>query len=82
MHYLRSSLKGEAIQVIQALETSNQNYEVAWGLLEERYDNPRLITQNHVKAIFEMPAISKESHTQLRSLVDVTLKHLRALKAL
>lgn len=82
LHYLRSCLKGEATQVIQSLETSNQNYNVAWELLEERYDNPRLITQNHVKAIFEMPAINKESHTQLRTLIDTTLKHLRALKAL
>lgn len=82
LQYLRSSLTDEAAYVIQALETSPQNYEIAWGLLTERYDNKRVIIQSHVRALFELPAITKESSAQLRSLVDSALKHTRVLHAL
>ncbi|XP_077275276.1 uncharacterized protein LOC143904452 [Temnothorax americanus] len=82
LQYLRSSLSDEAAQVIQSLETSSQNYEVAWALIVERYDNRRIIIQSHIRALFDLPVISKESSTQLRSLVDAALRHTRALHAL
>ncbi|XP_070169682.1 uncharacterized protein [Polyergus mexicanus] len=82
LQYLRSLLTDEAVQVIQALETSSQNYDVAWALIVERYDNRRVIIQTHIHALFELPVITKESPTQLRSLVDAALKHTRALHAL
>lgn len=75
LQYLRSSLTNEAAQVIQLLETSSQNYEVAWALLVERYDNRRIIIQSHVRALFDLPKVIKESPLQLRSLVDAALKH-------
>lgn len=82
LQYLRSSLKGEAALVIQSLETSSQNYEIAWALIVERYDNKRIIVQSHIRALFDLPTIAKESSTQLRSLVDAALRHTRALHAL
>lgn len=72
----------EAAQVIQSLETSSQNYDIALVLLIERYDNRRIIIQSHIRALFELPVIQKDSSTQLRSLVDNALKHTRALHAL
>lgn len=81
-HYLKSSLKGEAAEVIQSLEISSENYNEAWQMLNRRYDNKRLIVQKHIKALFELQSISKENHIGLRHLVDGVLKHLRALKAI
>lgn len=81
-HYLKSSLKGEAAEIIQSLEVSSENYNEAWQMLNRRYDNKRLIIQKHIKALFELQSISKENHTGLRHLVDGVLKHLRALKAI
>ncbi|XP_067208463.1 uncharacterized protein [Linepithema humile] len=51
-------------------------------MLNERYDNQRVIVQKHIKTIFDMPILSRESHTELRQLLDTILKHLRALKVL
>jgi len=81
-HYLRSALRGDAAAVIQSLEVSAANYDEAWQMLTVRYDNKRLIIQKHIKAIFELPAVTKENHAALRSLSDGVLKHVRALKAL
>lgn len=81
-HYLRSSLIGSAIQVIQSLEFTPTNYAVAWDILCKRYDNYRLLVHNHVKALFNLEPVSKESSSKIRKLIDEVLKHLRALDTL
>lgn len=82
LYYLKSCLKGEAAEVIRALNVSDNNYEIAWGLLKDRYENKRLIVHNHVKALFELQPIVKESLQPLRKLLDDVKKNLRALKSL
>ena len=81
-YYLLSCLKSESIQVIQSLEVSNDNFDVAWQLLKERYENKRVIVHSHIKGIVELPVLSKENHTMLRKMIDTFLKHERALKSL
>lgn len=49
-HYLKSCVKDEAAEVIASLETSNENYSVAWNLLTKRYDNQKFIVENHIEA--------------------------------
>ncbi|XP_018361212.1 PREDICTED: uncharacterized protein LOC108759963 [Trachymyrmex cornetzi] len=82
MQYLLSSLKGEAFDVISFLEASAENYKEAWQMLKSRYDDPGLIIENHVKALFDLPTMSKDNHSTLRKLLDTILKHIRALTAL
>lgn len=81
-YYLRSSLDKEASQVIKSIEVSAANYLNAWQLLEERFENKKLLIHNHIRSIFEYPSIKRESHTDLRNLFDNVTKHLRSLKAL
>ncbi|XP_066261359.1 uncharacterized protein [Euwallacea similis] len=79
-HYLRGSLMGAAALVIKSLEFSASNYEVAWMLLLERYNNPRVLVQNHVKALFQIESISKASAERIRWLIDTVSKHMRCLE--
>lgn len=81
-HYLKSCLRSEAIQVVKSLEVSSSNYAIAWNLLKDRFQNKRLIINNHIKGLLEIPAISKESSAALRQLLDNTVTHLRALDSL
>ncbi|XP_018396261.1 PREDICTED: uncharacterized protein LOC108774612 [Cyphomyrmex costatus] len=81
-HYLRSSLKDKASEIIKSIETTADNYKDAWNALKERFDNKRWILQRHIKAIFEIAPVTKENYVQLRELLDTVLKHLRALKAM
>lgn len=64
------------------LEASDTNYEVAWQLLKDRFENQRVVVNNHVNALFDLPTITKESYVQLRQLIDNILNHLEALKLL
>lgn len=81
-HYLRSSLEGSAALVIKSIEFTSQNYKIAWELLCQRYDNKKILINNHLKALFKIESIAKESHRSLRYLIDVVTKNLRALTTL
>ncbi|XP_061726342.1 uncharacterized protein LOC133531927 [Cydia pomonella] len=81
-HYLRASLKSSAALVIQSLDFSSDNYHKAWQLVSERYDNPRLLINNHIQALFNLEPMQHESSSLLRNMVDVTNKNLRALGTL
>ncbi|XP_011858906.1 PREDICTED: uncharacterized protein LOC105556423 [Vollenhovia emeryi] len=48
--YLVGQLQGEARQVIQGFTISDENYENAWELLTDTYDNTMLIIETHLEA--------------------------------
>ncbi|KAF2878905.1 hypothetical protein ILUMI_27265 [Ignelater luminosus] len=80
--YLKSCLKGEPLQVISSLEVTDGNYNIALDLLRERYENKRVIVNNHVKRIVEAPSLHKQNANGLRRLLDEFLTNTRALKNL
>lgn len=80
-HYLRASLKESASLIIQSLDFSVDNYDVAWSLLCDRYNNNRLLV-NHINALFNTEHIYKECSKSLRNTIDTVNKNLRALKTL
>ncbi|XP_011694053.1 PREDICTED: uncharacterized protein LOC105453629 [Wasmannia auropunctata] len=81
-HYLKAALQEGAAQIIKSLEFTAVNYTVAWETICNRFNNKRLLTHNHIKAIFNISSIKEESAAQIRETVDMLSKHLRALNAL
>lgn len=53
-YYLKSCLKGEAAGIIHSIEVTDLNYETAFKLVCERYENKKFIIQSHVKNLFEL----------------------------
>ncbi|XP_028168404.1 uncharacterized protein LOC114358595 isoform X4 [Ostrinia furnacalis] len=80
--YLRSCLKDGALEVVNSIEYTSDGYQMAWRLLCERYNNPRLLVSNHLRSLFEIPSISSENAKSLRALIDNINKHLRSLHTL
>lgn len=81
-HYLKSTLSGNALQLIQSIEVTNENYDVAWTLLKERFTNKKLLIKKHVNALFELRSVAKENSSNLRDLLDGMTMNLRVLKHL
>ncbi|CAK9816105.1 hypothetical protein ANTPLA_LOCUS8887 [Anthophora plagiata] len=81
-HYLNSSLKGNAARTIQALGISEINYTLAWNSLKDRYEDLKTLKHHHVRSIYEVPPLSRESLPGLRNLIDNTNNNLLALRAL
>lgn len=80
--YLRSTLKDEALQVISGLNTSTENYLVAWDLLKSHYENKKLIINSHLSKLLEFPAVTKDKHVSLKQFIMHLRMHLKALQVL
>ncbi|KYN14926.1 hypothetical protein ALC57_12866 [Trachymyrmex cornetzi] len=80
--YLQSALDANSKKIIESLEVNEVNYSRAIKLLKGRFDNSRLATRHHARAIFNLKQIEKESSSKLRNLTDCLKQHLEALKAL
>lgn len=81
-HYLRAALKDSAALIIRSLDFSADNYIVAWDLLCDRFNNKRLLVNNHIQAIFNIETLPKESSKLIRNLIDTVNRNLRSLETL
>ena len=64
--YLTQALKdGPGRHVIGGLSQTEKNYEEAIKCLQERYDQPRLIYQAHVRAFIDTPSLKDGNGREL-----------------
>lgn len=82
MHYLKSSCKGEAEEILRNFAVTEANFVVAWEALRKRFENNRIIISKLIEQIFALPVMRNESAGDLKHLIDGTNQSLRALHAL
>lgn len=82
MHYLKSSLTGEALRAISHLSITDTNYDIAWRILMSRYENKRRLITRHVSTLLHLPHLKSEDVTSLKTLRDVINSSLQALRKL
>ena len=83
MAYLCQSLKqGSAFAVIKGLSLTGEHYEEAISCLLQKYDRPRLLHLNHVKAFETLASSMAQASTNTGKVYEQALSHWRALKLL
>ena len=80
MAHLKSHLKKSAAQVISHLATHGDNYHRAWEILQERYNNKRLLAASYFNTILAQPNIQHATAASLRALHDTTVEMLHNIK--
>ncbi|XP_050295379.1 uncharacterized protein LOC126735437 isoform X2 [Anthonomus grandis grandis] len=80
--YLKATLEGAAAQSIQAINITNENYDLAWDILCQRFENKRLIVHNHIKSLFNIYDIRPDSANSFRNVLDIISKNMRSLNNL
>ncbi|KZC06736.1 hypothetical protein WN55_07287 [Dufourea novaeangliae] len=81
-HYLKSAVKGEAARALKSLPMSEDNYDAAWKLLSDRYEDTNELIDYHVGSVFDLSPMVKDSPVSLRQLLNDFSNHLRSLKSL
>ncbi|XP_047120286.1 uncharacterized protein LOC124803149 [Schistocerca piceifrons] len=81
-HYLNSSLRGEAKELLKHIPATAGNLSIAWGLSTQRYNNPKIIAARHVKALLALPTVGHGTASDYRQLINHICSHLKALEAL
>ena len=82
LEYLKASLTDEAAEVIQSIQITDDNYQVAWDLLVKQYENKREIARTHLERLFEQESVMPDGGLSLRGLVNRTNECMRSLKIL
>nr|XP_029736215.1 uncharacterized protein LOC115270984 [Aedes albopictus] len=76
-------LKGlVAAKIIEPISISEDGYRDAWRALKLRYENKRQLIRCHIKSLFEVPSIKKESADELLNLVDRFEQQISVLRRL
>ncbi|XP_065080621.1 uncharacterized protein LOC135703355 [Ochlerotatus camptorhynchus] len=79
--HLRNALSGSARSKIDQDVVNNNDYEMAWKILEDAYEDKRLILDTHVDAILDCAKVNKENRGQsISQLVETCTKHVDSLK--
>ncbi|XP_062557509.1 uncharacterized protein LOC134222367 [Armigeres subalbatus] len=81
-HYLRASLKGEALKVIDSFPMSEASYGVAWSALTKRYSNVYLQKKRHVNALLQFPKLKRMSANGIHDIIDCFDRHTKILDQL
>ncbi|XP_062713174.1 uncharacterized protein LOC134290145 [Aedes albopictus] len=80
LYYLQQCLKGKAESVLSDQVVNENNFQLAWKALEERFENKRTIVDVHIGGLLNLRKMTKESSIELRQLVDDCSRHVEALK--
>lgn len=82
LQFLKTLVMDEASQMISHLQTTEENFDTAWTLLQKRYNNERRLVETYVKELLKQPCIKEESAESLKQLHDNTMEYLRAIQNL
>lgn len=72
LHYLQSSLCGEALKLVGHFQKTDANYEAAWSALIGRYDNKRVLVNTYLKKLLSIPSLTLDTAENNRRLIDDT----------
>lgn len=79
--YLKAAVKGEAKRVIDGLESTNKNYQIAIDILRERYGKEAHLIDAHYKALSKL-TVANSNVISCRRTYDEIERHLRVLGSL
>jgi len=59
---------------------TGDNYEAAWGLLTNRYENRRKIFFDHITWLMDFPNLNLKINKQIKIFIDTTNKSIYRIK--
>ncbi|XP_051159332.1 uncharacterized protein LOC127291126 [Leptopilina boulardi] len=82
LHYLKSSLKGEALIIAQNQPGTDGNFQNICENLETRYSNSKVLIYEYLKKIVELPPVTSDWLNNLKTMRNVVITATSALKSL
>lgn len=78
MWYLKTNLTGEAERIIRHLSLTESNYDTAWNILKDRFNNKRVLASTLIQQILDYHNIGPDAKA-IKGLHDVIQESLAAL---
>lgn len=80
LHHLDKALIGDAKGAIDEQTLNDNNYDGAWKILIDRYENLPMVIHGHITKLLNLKPMTKESTHELRILVDDCVKRVESLQ--
>ncbi|XP_045772935.1 uncharacterized protein LOC123872601 [Maniola jurtina] len=82
LHYLKTSITGEAAALLKFIEITDDNYSLAWDILKNRYGSRRLIVNSLLKRLFSIRKSNNniQSAQHIKTLLDTTSEIINSLR--
>jgi hypothetical protein len=68
LDYLKGCLKGEAARLVTHIPSTNENYKIAWKLLERRFGDEWPTLVRHLETMFNFKPLTSKNSKDLRRL--------------
>ncbi|CAD7002067.1 unnamed protein product [Ceratitis capitata] len=68
LYHLRYKTQGKAGAIFKQYSLSDDNFDLAWEVLRSRYENNRILVDNQVKILMNLPAIQSENSEKIQRL--------------
>lgn len=79
LQYLKSSLRGEAAGLVSSLLITEENYNKAFDILKNRYENQTMVVNFHMKNFMNYTTITKQNLKHFVTTLQQSLDSLTAL---
>lgn len=80
LHYLKTNVIGDAALLIDNISMSDENYDAAWKLLVDEYDDETALIHSYIHNFVSLPSMKIESAIELKRLRDTVTSSLTALE--
>lgn len=81
-HYLTSALDGDAAKDIQHISIIGQNYPDAWKMLNEQYDDKRILFTHYMDVLHQQPEVPKNNAAALKHFTQTCRACVSSIKKL
>lgn len=80
IQYLLASIPEEVKRSFEAIQYSDEGFNVIWNELNERFDNKLVLIDRLISEFFKQKIVQKDSAEDLRKLIDTFTANLNQLK--
>ena len=82
LQQLKTHVRGEAVDMLKTIQVLDHHFESAWKKLDDHYTNKRRLISMYVSHLLDIPSVTSESPSELKSLLNETVNILSALEQL
>jgi hypothetical protein len=79
MWYLKNHVIGDAERLIRHLSLTERNYTTAWNMLEERFNNKRVLSTALIQRLLDQPTTTGNDANSVKAMHDNIKETLSAL---
>lgn len=82
LDYLKSAVSGDAYSAIKNISITENNFNVAWDILIEKFERKNDIISDNIKTFFAMPRITANNPNAIHEITNIFNESTMALDAM